>query len=379
MKECILQAVGDIALFKSIRTKVMKYDVDFLFKDVKEVLSRADVIFGNFEFPFSTDGVPFFPYSYDGYRADFSLLPHFSTIGFDVLNLANNHIMDWGSEGVEMTKKALGGCGIKTVGAGANSAEARRSFKIQRNGVRLGFLGYTKSGDWIATRTKPGAAKLEIEAIQEDVSNLKESVDHVIISLHWGVEFSDYPSPGDIKIAHKIIDMGVSVILGHHPHVIQGYEMYCNGLIFYSLGNFVYDPYSERVFVDTKLNERLENIIAEIRFTQSNIVSFSVVPVKINTDLRPVVLNGEEKERLIGRLNSLSANVENSKSSFFHSALANLWVRELKTYKLRLKENGWHFVWSRLRALEVRHIKLLVGFIISKIMGKSGHGSGGCS
>jgi len=365
-----LKAIGDIAFFKSITLKVKKNGDIFLFEKVKNFLNDADIIFGNFEFPFSKNCIPQFPYSYDGYRADLSMRPSLSIINFDVLNLANNHIMDWGTEGLKTTINAIKSLGIKTIGAGSNLKEARKSAIIEKKGIRFGFLGYTKEGDWIATKVKPGATKLDIKLIEEDIEHLRDEVDHIIVSLHWGIEFSDYPYPGDIKIAHKIINMGAKVILGHHSHVIQGYEEYNGGLIFYSLGNFIYDPFSERVFVKTAIEKRLESMIVDIKFFKKDIASFSIIPSKINSNLQPIILEGEEKKNLLNRINFLSDNIINNKVEFHKYALSNLFERELKTCLLLLKKNGWKFLWIRIKGFKLRYIDLLIRFLISKIRNK---------
>lgn len=367
-----LKAIGDIAFFPSIADKARKHGPIFIFEKVKKILNDADLIFGNFEFPFSKDGIPYFFHSYEGYRAELSMLPSLSAINFDVLNLANNHIMDWGAEGLETTKKALTDLGVRTIGAGCNLEKAKKPTVIERRGIKFGFLGYSKSGDWIATKTTPGATKLDIDLIGEDIGNLKRKVDHIIVSLHWGIEFSDYPYPNDIKIAHKLIDMGTRVILGHHPHVLQGYEEYNRGVIFYSLGNFVYDPFSERVFVKTVIEKRLENMVVEIRFSKKGIVSFSVIPSKINGDLQPVILGGKEKENLWNRIELLSDNITSKKVEFYQNALSNLFERELKTCRLLLKEDGLRFLWSRIKGFKFRYVNLLLGFLLSKIRSKIG-------
>ncbi len=367
-----LKAVGDIAFFKSINAKAKESGKNSIFENVENRLNRADIIFGNFEFPFSKKGEPNFSHSYEGYRGDFDMLPHLSSVRFSILNLANNHVMDWGVEGLETTKNALNQLGIETVGAGVNLEEARKPVVFQKNGIKFGFLGYTKSGGWIASKALPGAAKIDKSLIKEDISALRRKVNHIIVSLHWGIEFSDYPYPDDIEMAHEIINMGSSVILGHHPHVIQGYEKYNNGVIFYSLGNFVYDPFSERVFVNTAINKRLDNMIVEINFLKNSIISFSVIPTKINDELRPIILVGKEKERLLNRIELLSDDITNKKNEFYRSAFGNLFERELKTSKLLLKQNGWKFIWSRIRVFKLRHIKLLIGYLMAKVKSKIG-------
>jgi len=141
------------------------------------------------------------------------------------------------------TRRKLCGLGAKVIGAGENSEFARRPVALSINDVQVGFLSYCKQGAFSASSDRPGSALLQPKAVVAEVSALKRSVDHVIVIFHWGVEFSDYPYPPDIEIAHSIIDAGASAIIGHHPHVVQGLEVYKGCPIFYSLGSFIYDPW----------------------------------------------------------------------------------------------------------------------------------------
>ncbi|MBN1974568.1 MAG: CapA family protein [Sedimentisphaerales bacterium] len=164
-----------------------------------------------------------------------------------VLNLANNHTMDYGPEGLEQTIDFLEEHGIYFVGAGRNEIEANREVIIELKGKKIAFLAYTTNerhvGSVLAGPNTPGCASLAyFEYIVEKISDLKKTADIICISLHWGYEYFSFPSPDQIKIAHAFADAGSTYIIGHHPHVVQGLERYNDSLIIYSLGNFFLPP-----------------------------------------------------------------------------------------------------------------------------------------
>ena len=142
---------------------------------------------------------------------------------------------------------------ITHIGAGKNLEEARKPGTFKIKGVEIAFLAYyteifdtvptVEEEPTIATEDSPGVARYDPHFIKEDVEKLKSTSDYIILSMHGQDEFIHYPIPEVISEAHKIIDMGVDIIIGHGPHVLQGYEEYHNGLIFYSLSNFLFSPW----------------------------------------------------------------------------------------------------------------------------------------
>ncbi len=368
-----LKAVGDIALFKNIQDKIKNNNDSFIFEKVSKTINDADLIFGNFEFACSNLNQPQLFYNRPDFCVETSVLSALSTINFDILNLSNNHIMDWGKEGLITTKSALEKLGILCLGAGVNINEASKPLVFVKQRIKVGFLGYTKNGT--ASIDVPGASLIDLPVIIEDISHLKSYVDHIIISLHWGVELSDYPHPNDIELAHKIIDAGASVILGHHPHVIQGVEEYMNGLIFYSLGSFlfdpveVYDPYRHK---QSKIynNKETESIIAEIQFSKDKLVSYSIIPTKVIEESQVIVLGNEKKANCIRRINKLSENLKINKEIFFQQkAKSTILKIQIKSVLNLIKRNPWKATWHFLNNVKKKHIKMLLGFIFSKVLG----------
>jgi poly-gamma-glutamate capsule biosynthesis protein CapA/YwtB (metallophosphatase superfamily) len=163
-----------------------------------------------------------------------------AALGVDLVNLANNHAFDGYLAGFEAVRAALERAGVPWFGAGRDAEEAARPCVVERGGVRLGWLGY------VALDTRPshvagpgafGANPLHPERALADVARLRPAVDHVIVSLHWGVEFCHLPSPEQREIARGLVDRGASLVIGHHAHVVQGVERHRHGVIAYGLGN----------------------------------------------------------------------------------------------------------------------------------------------
>lgn len=224
-----LFAVGDI----SLQVKNNKHP----FRNVKDILREKDILFGNLETVLSKSGN--FAEKAVLLFSNPQKVKYLKDVDFDVLNIANNHILDLGMAGFHRTLTSLRENKLDFIGAN-DSPELK--YKIQeKNGVKIGFSGYANSGCAL-TGNYVWVNKIEEDSIIKDIYFLKAKCDFVIISLHWGIENVFYPSPEQINLAHKFIDAGATLVLGHHTHVIQGIEQYKHGLIAYSLGNFQFNP-----------------------------------------------------------------------------------------------------------------------------------------
>jgi len=356
--------IGDIAFFpKNFLQQINLFNLENY-----SISFNADLNVGNLEFPFSIKKVKNYDSSFLGYLAPIEAIEILKSFGFDLLSLANNHIMDWGVEGLETTQKQLATIGIKSLGAGNNDVDARKPVIIEKNGIKIGFLAYSKYGMFSATKKRPGAACLEKTQIKKDIFSLKKSVDHVIVTLHWGVEFSDYPYPPDIKTAHEIIDAGTSCIIGHHPHTVQGIEVYKGCPIFYSLGSFIYNSWGERVFVDKKLWERCHSIVATILFEKDNVVDWYWLPFKSERHtFWPLPLNEEDANIFKQHFNIISKRIPFAAKWFYKEAAGNLFKRELITIFKHTKKTYGLFLLKKLFKIRLRHIKILGGFLINKL------------
>jgi len=264
---------GDVMFSRAVRREILgKHDASMPFRKIAPLLQSADIIFVNLESPFSDEG----PYYDSGlvFHAAPEMIEGLQLAGVNVASTANNHARDCGPHGVAFTLKWLRLHGIRPVGSAETSQAAHDGVVIARNGVRFGFLGYTfdqKNGNW--KDVDPRIALADPAVMVHDVTELKKRCDVVIVSMHNGVEYQPKPSEAQITFAHAAIDAGAKLVIGHHPHVVQPSETYHNGLIFYSLGNFVFDQYQREA---TQHGE-----VVEVSFLGREILNTHAMNVKI--------------------------------------------------------------------------------------------------
>jgi hypothetical protein len=213
---------------------------------ITPVARKADLVVVNLEGPIGKEGTP---------RPDASFLLQNDGVVLDwlkqfpacVCGLANNHIMDLGLEGLERTLRSLSSGGLPCVGAGRNRIEAEAELTLTIKGQKLAFVAYTTDElhvrSALAGDGKPGAASLrDLPRVLANIKRLKAGGAHVIVALHWGHEYHQYPSGGQVETARAIVQAGAKLVIGHHPHTVQGFEHYNGSLIVYSLGNLLLPP-----------------------------------------------------------------------------------------------------------------------------------------
>ncbi len=192
--------------------------------------------------------------------------------GVSIVNCANNHTTDFGAEGILETIQQLDSAGIRHVGIGRDLTEARRPVILKVKGIRIGFLGYGGDRAYIASRSQPGTTSPSTWLILEDIKRLKPRVDFVVVNLHWGEELAIQPDSSQITLAHRIVDGGADLIVGHHPHVLQGIERYHGKVIAYSLGNFIFGGNAN--------SANSETAVLNVRFVK-DAMEVQAVPVRV--------------------------------------------------------------------------------------------------
>ena len=298
--EVTLRFGGDCLLAGYYETDVGD-SVDRAFADF-DLLKGAEVSMVNLECPVTTRGRKIRkPYNF---RMHPRFLSAFTSAGIDVVNLANNHIYDFGKVGLFDTISYLDSVGIQHVGAGRSAKQAHRPVIIQAKGRRIALLGYYGGGEAPkATRRLPGVADRRIEDIKDDVARIRreKSADYIVVNLHWGTEKSESPDPDQIEFAHEVIDAGADLVVGHHTHVLQGIERYKSGVIVYSLGNFVFGGNSRDTY-DTAL--------FEVRLTSSS-TEYRLIPIHIER-WQARELFGSESENVVRHVRKLSRMFQES-------------------------------------------------------------------
>jgi hypothetical protein len=224
------------------------------FIDVAELL-EADLVVGNLESPVMHEIPEKSPLHY-GHRfgASAPAVAGLAAGGFDVMSVANNHANDLGREGLEQTPEVLRAVGITPVGEARHAGSPLRMVTLEHRGWKLGLLSATTWLNHAPTLGDPsvpvvGTSRLK-RALVPLVEEARADHDLVIVLLHWGRERRERPEPAQIHAAHALVDAGADLVIGHHPHVLQGIERYGDGLIAYSLGNFLF-PAREDAFRDS--------------------------------------------------------------------------------------------------------------------------------
>ena len=300
MSDLILVAVGDIFFSNQMSLNFKKNNHWDKLSDVLPIFQSGDIVFGNLEGPITTSNIrnqehysKMFDYNHNNNRtyckSDSSINKLFNQLQFNVVSLGNNHIFDFGVKGFSETLSHLKKNQIHSFGAGPSILEARKPLILRIKTKTIAFLGYSYTYE--ATNKHYGCVPIWKRYIRDDLNNLKNKVDLIVLSIHFGDEFSLIPSNYQSKISKYAIDNGADVILGHHTHTPQKIEYYKNKLIVYSLGNFLFDP---SVYV-TKIpsvifRQTLRSYIYKIIFSQNGEIKCEILDnnltIKINKKIR---------------------------------------------------------------------------------------------
>jgi len=246
-----IAAVGDVMMGRSIGRRILRDGPGIVFRAVRDPLAGAGIAVANLEAPITR--------SRDReakrytFRAPLAAAEALRRGGIDVVSLANNHAMDRGKAGLLETITETTGKGILTVGGGADRRAARAPAIVERNGLRVAFLGYVddfpestgfRTGSWAAGPDRPGVAIARVKTIRADVTRARAEADLVVVLIHAGIEYAPSPTAEQRAYAQAALDAGASLVIGHHPHVLQGGDRRGARYVAWSLGNFVFDRMS---------------------------------------------------------------------------------------------------------------------------------------
>jgi len=288
-------AVGDISLGDhpvcfghGIRSTIEKHGFPFLFKDVASTLSRSDILFGNLEtvLPQENGGKRLHDIEMKG-KSEYAA--ELSKIGFNVMSVANNHAMQHGQKAFDETITALKNNNIEPIGI--NDTGKSNCFSFEKNTVNLSIIGYSFRPEKYS-KNNISYALGEENLLIEHIRQLKQNKSNVIVSIHWGEEYIHYPSADQVYFSKKIIDAGACLILGHHPHVLQGIEKYNGGVIVYSMGNFIFDMWQKQT---------RETMIFDCHIGENGIKRYSYVPIYVNKNYQPIILTGKDADKLCSK------------------------------------------------------------------------------
>ncbi|WP_407432191.1 CapA family protein [Methanobrevibacter sp.] len=291
-----LAVVGDV-MFARNMADVLNLDSS-PFEGVSNVSSNVDLFILNFENAATS--------SENAVKGDVPLkcspeyVPLARANNNTVATLANNHVCDYGIDGMRDTINNLNSAGVNTLGAGENETDAHKPVTQVINGRNITLLNYMDSNNFAeydysmlpyANGSSPGYSAYSSEVAQKQISEARgNGSDFVIVSMHYGNEYSMSPNQDQEKISHELIDYGADVVVGAHPHVPQGIEMYHGKPICYSLGNFMFDLGTESTLNDYMVRIDLVNDTGKLTVYPVNINGY--LPYLMSPDDGKVFLQG---------------------------------------------------------------------------------------
>ncbi len=370
-EKVVVHAVGDIGLHGSVGKMIRQRGPGYPFELVTPVLDRSDILLGNLEIPFVEGGSsPVFRDVSPEFRAAPEAAAALSHAGFNVVTLANNHMMDFGAGGLRTTMAALESEGIAYAGAGENIEEARRPVVVERGGMRIGLIARAVGRRHAAGPASPGVAPLDESEILESVKRLSDENDALVVSLHFGMIYTDYPRIEDRDLARRIIGAGAAAVIGHHPHLIQGIESYSGRVIAYSLGEFIFDPSAGIVEAVHVAQLRRQRLMLEIVF-EGKEVRADPIPVYAGEDCRPVPCEDRTGSEILERLGDISRALLEYDIDFQEHLASRTVSHEMRVAMANLRRGNPLYLVRKLLSIRPRHAAALISEFRRRISGKA--------
>ncbi len=294
---------GDMTFDRQVAAMIKSKGVQEPFTGVKAVFKTGDIVCGNLECPLSIRGRGIANKEFT-FRGPPEAAGGMKNAGVNMVSVANNHILDYGNDALADTINILDQNGIAHAGAGMNSEQAYSPTIVNIKGKKIAFLAYSAvvpEGFW-ASAKRPGIASTRIKwnRIEGAIRAAARDNDCVIVSFHWGVERDNNPKEYQTDLAKMAIDAGADIVIGHHPHVIQGIQVYNNKLIAYCSGNFIFEH------DDSKAGEAY---ILRATLDKHAVTKAEVIPVRIDYNGKPSIAKGNDAKSILGQLKSLSQSL----------------------------------------------------------------------
>lgn len=311
-------AAGDVMLGSWVQNVIFENGWDYPFRNIDSILTQADIVFANLEAPFGTKDSAAFEKTYT-FQVAPDLVKVLTAGKINVVSVANNHILDFGVEDLFETMTLLNQNNIQYSGAGKHLQEARQSARMEAKGKKIAVACYslTFPEEFWATDTTAGTCFPFDTFFYDDLRKFKAENDLVIVSFHWGGELLQYPKPYQLELAHNAIKVGADLVIGHHPHVVQGIELYRGKMIVYSLGNYIFGSYSESV---------KESMLLKFYFGTNGLSACKIYPLNVynkEVEFQPQLLTDQNKQTFLEGLNQISLELNNQRSIISHDG----WVR----------------------------------------------------
>lgn len=300
-KDTTLVFAGDVYLSDYVLAAYQQSGIQgILSKELRKELKQADVTMVNNEFPYSTRGTQALDKQFT-FRVDPSYVRILSESGVDLVTLANNHVLDYGTDALLDTFHTLGKAGISYAGAGNSLERAAKLIRKKANGHTFGFLAASRvfpTVSWNVENAQPGVfSAYDPSRLLDAVKDAHAACDFLCIYVHWGIERSTTPEEYQVTIAHALIDAGADAVIGAHPHVLQGVEFYNGKPIFYSLGNFIFYQNID------------QTAIAKVTLADQQDAQWQMLPAKASLSCTSLVNDPAVRRDFYNYMEDLSKNV----------------------------------------------------------------------
>ncbi len=298
--------VGDIMLGRRVGESLTRADDPAaVFRPMASRLAAADVTVGNLESTLSKSGAP--TQGGDSFGADPGVLAGLELAGFDVLSVANNHLGDYGERAIGETVAELRDGGFRPVGGGTNLARARQPAIVERKGVRIGFIATDSIGETpAATASRPGTNRVDapprtgpldrraLSRVAADIRSLDEQVDLVVVLPHWGTQYTNVPESSQRTMAEAFAAAGADLVVGGHPHWVQGWQTMGDATVIHSLGNFIFDM--------DFMRQTQEGIALEVTSWGDRVVAIQPVAYVIGDDFAPRPASARRSQQIMDQI-----------------------------------------------------------------------------
>jgi poly-gamma-glutamate synthesis protein (capsule biosynthesis protein) len=359
-----LCAVGDIGLSGRAAATAKRWGAETLFAEVAPVLQAADITFGNLESPLAGEIAPgkMFAAPREGAATLYKA-------GFNLIHLANNHVGEYGQVGLAATLDAVGKAGMIPLGAGENLAVAQQLVRTDVNGLRVGWLS---CGRTLLPQHAAGPRYWEFDEqeLLAAVIQARPDVDVLIVSMHIGLMFLDYPSPNHKTLAERLMRAGVNLVLMHHAHVLQGVQVVESGHVCcYNLGNFVWDYLEVNVLTKVMLDEQQESAVFIFDLDAQGIASITVLPTWIDAECRVRWASQEHGDKILRRLQRISLGLNTDyQYEFDRQRVERNFSDILRVLAFHARRGNWAYVFDQLRRTRFEHLRQVIKYVLESLI-----------
>jgi Bacterial capsule synthesis protein PGA_cap len=355
-----LLAVGDLGLSGRVRKEENYKTFRNSIEEFLSLFKSADIVFGNLETPLlgKIKKNSIFAGTIQGAY-------QISNSGFSILHLANNHIYDYGRPGLNSTLNAILEEKILPLGIFYEKKEKAKIVIIEKKGIRIGFLGSGKT-NIVQESGPPYYWEFNEDELVAAIRLNRNKVDVLILSIHIGYMYVDYPHPDHKAMANRLVLEGANLVLLHHAHVLQGVEITpSEGVICYNLGNFLCDWEEGNVKSNVLIKEQREGAVFYFEIDEKGICLAAAIPTVLNDECGVDLARGEKNLGIINRICRISKDLKGDfGSKFVRQLIERNAGLSFAVFLFHLKKRNWELISNMLKEIRFEHFRMLVNFLV---------------